>query len=31
MNIEDLISIGAIGLIQAVNTFDAGKKIKLAT
>ena len=31
VNIEDLISIGAIGLIKAVNTFDAGKKIKLAT
>ena len=29
--IEDLISIGTIGLIKAVNTFDAGKKIKLAT
>lgn len=28
---EDLISIGAIGLIKAVNTFDPGKKIKLAT
>ena len=31
VNIEDLISIGTIGLIKAVNTFDAGKKIKLAT
>lgn len=29
--IEDLISIGAIGLIKAVNTFDPEKKIKLAT
>ncbi len=29
--IEDMISIGAIGLIKAVNTFDPGKKIKLAT
>ena len=29
--VEDLISIGAIGLIKAVNTFDAAKKIKLAT
>ena len=29
--IEDLISIGAIGMIKAVNTFDPGKKIKLAT
>ncbi len=31
VNVEDLISIGAIGLIKAVNTFDTGKKIKLAT
>ena len=31
INIEDLISIGTIGLIKAVNTFDADKKIKLAT
>lgn len=31
INIEDLISIGAIGLIKAVNTFDPEKKIKLAT
>lgn len=29
--IEDLISIGTIGLIKAVNTFDTNKKIKLAT
>jgi RNA polymerase sporulation-specific sigma factor len=29
--IEDLISIGTIGLIKAVNTFDPLKKIKLAT
>ena len=29
--IEDLISIGTIGLIKAVNTFKAGKNIKLAT
>ena len=28
---EDLISIGTIGLIKAVNTFNSGKKIKLAT
>lgn len=28
---EDLISIGTIGLIKAVNTFDASKRIKLAT
>src|SRR5699024_4921525 len=31
VNIEDLVSIGAIGLIKAVNTFDPEKKIKLAT
>lgn len=31
LNIEDLVSIGAIGLIKAVNTFDPEKKIKLAT
>ncbi len=31
VNIEDLVSIGTIGLIKAVNTFDPGKKIKLAT
>ncbi len=30
-NIEDLISIGTIGLIKAVNTFRADKNIKLAT
>ena len=29
--IEDLISIGTIGLIKAVNSFDPEKKIKLAT
>src|SRR5690606_30306340 len=29
--IEDLVSIGAIGLIKAVNTFDPTKRIKLAT
>lgn len=29
--IEDLVSIGTIGLIKAVNTFDVTKKIKLAT
>lgn len=28
---EDLISIGTIGLIKAINSFDAGKNIKLAT
>ena len=31
ISIEDLISIGTIGLIKAVNTFDPDKKIKLAT
>jgi len=31
INIEDLISIGTIGLIKAVNTFKLDKKIKLAT
>ena len=31
INIEDLISIGTIGLIKAVNTFNSGKNIKLAT
>lgn len=30
-DMEDLISIGTIGLIKAVNTFDAGKKIKLSS
>ncbi len=30
-NIEDIISIGTIGLIKAVNTFKADKNIKLAT
>ena len=28
---EDLISIGTIGLIKAINTFNPGKNIKLAT
>ena len=31
IGIEDLISIGTIGLIKAVNTFRADKNIKLAT
>ena len=31
VNIEDLISVGTIGLIKAVNTFNPEKKIKLAT
>lgn len=30
-NIEDLISIGSIGLIKAIETFNVDKKIKLAT
>ena len=30
-NIEDLISIGTIGLMKAINTFDVDKNIKLAT
>ena len=29
--LEDLISIGTIGLIKAVGTFDCSKKIKMAT
>ncbi len=29
--VEDLISIGTIGLIKAINTFNADKNIKLAT
>ena len=29
--LEDLISIGTIGVIKAVGTFDAAKKIKMAT
>ena len=29
--IEDLISIGTIGLMKAINTYDAAKNIKLAT
>jgi len=31
VNIEDLISIGTIGLIKAVNTFCCDRNIKLAT
>ena len=31
INVEDLISIGTIGLIKAVNTFKTDKNIKLAT
>ena len=30
-NIEELISIGTVGLMKAVSTFNADKKIKLAT
>lgn len=30
-NQDDLISIGTIGLIKAVNTFEPTKNIKLAT
>lgn len=30
-DIDDLISIGTIGLIKAINTFDIAKKIRLAT
>ncbi|AJD90919.1 RNA polymerase sigma 70 [Jeotgalibacillus malaysiensis] len=31
INLEDLISIGTIGLIKAINTFNIEKNIKLAT
>ncbi len=31
VGVEDLISIGTIGLIKAINTFDMAKNIKLAT
>ena len=31
MDLEDLISIGTIGLMKAINTFQVGKNIKLAT
>jgi len=31
MDLEDLISIGTIGLMKAINTFNIDKKIKLAT
>ena len=31
VGVEDLISIGTIGLIKAINTFDVDKNIKLAT
>lgn len=31
IGVEDLISIGTIGLIKSINTFNPGKNIKLAT
>lgn len=31
IGIEDLVSIGTTGLMKAINTFNAGKNIKLAT
>lgn len=31
MDLEDLISIGTIGLMKAINTFNTGRNIKLAT
>ena len=31
IGIEDLISIGTIGLMKAINTFNVSKNIKLAT
>ncbi len=31
ISLEDLVSIGSIGLIKAINTFNAEKNIKLAT
>ena len=31
IGVEDLISIGTIGLIKSINTFNTGKNIKLAT
>ena len=31
VGVEDLISIGTIGLIKAINTYDPKKNIKLAT
>lgn len=30
-DLDDLISIGTIGLIKAINTYDSDKKVKLAT
>ena len=31
IDLEDLVSIGSIGLIKGINTFSRGKNIKLAT
>lgn len=31
VDLEDLVSIGSIGLIKGINTFQSGKNIKLAT
>ena len=31
VNIEDLVSIGTIGLMKAINSYDLSKNIKLAT
>lgn len=31
VGVEDLISIGTIGLIKAINTYNPDKNIKLAT
>lgn len=31
VELDDLVSVGTIGLIKAINTFNAGKNIKLAT
>ncbi len=31
VDLDDLVSVGTIGLIKAVNSFDANKNIKLAT
>ena len=31
IGVEDLISIGTIGLIKSINTYNPGKNIKLAT
>ena len=31
VDLEDLVSIGTIGLIKGINTFSRGKNIKLAT